>query len=465
MGGAVIPVNMIAQPPLADRPASGRSSGKDRSWGPRNALEWWLLAGLVLLILLPFSCRRRENTGETIVRFWCRAQPNERQLFAEVARDFELAHPKIKVKIESPGVGLNKILTAMQAGCCGDVLYLHWNTIPTLASKRCLVRLDPIVQRDDYALDDFFPGGIEAYGYQGGLYALPFQGSTMVLFYNQDLFDAAGLAYPTDQWTWNDFLAAAKQLTRFDASGRMVQVGCLPYDPATWVWSGGGGYLDDTSAKLYFTQPETISALEFYANLRNRWQVTTRNMNLLGADPMAVDIFERGQVGMDISGPRRLPQYVAARAKRDIRWEIELMPKGPAGRQTRYAGMGIGVWADSPCREQAWAFAKFLCERKAMTHFSKGWADIPARRSVAYDTFGAQKAPFNVQVLLKSMEPENGRVRVYPRTELWDDVVRFFNVEYGLALLGRKSVAEAMHAVEAKTRRHMAEKEARACPA
>jgi multiple sugar transport system substrate-binding protein len=448
--------------PAIPKPSSQQPAPRPKGEG--IALDHIVFIGLLVLAVLPFTCRRRSEEHQRTLRFWCRGTPDELALFGEAVRRFEAKHPGVRVKIEAPGQGLNKVLTALQAGNCGDVLYLHWTTIPTLASKNGLMRLDQAAERDGYGLDDFFPAGIEAYSYRDGLYALPFQGSTMAMFYNKDLFDQAGLAYPNAEWTWEEFLAAAKRLTRIDASGRMTQVGCLPYDPSSWVWSAGGKFIDDACETMYFTDPATIAGLTFYANLRNRWQVTTRHMNLVGADPMAVDVFERGHVAMDISGPWNLPKYVRASEEHGLDWDIALMPKGPAGRQTRYAGMGIGVWAQSPHRELAWEFAKFLADAETMRVFSRGWADIPARRSAAYDTFARQEAPFDMKVLLQSLEPEFARVRVYPKTEQWANIFQFFRQEYETTLLGKQTVAEAMALTEQKVARYLAEEAAMAGP-
>jgi multiple sugar transport system substrate-binding protein len=280
----------------------------------------------------------------------------------------------------------------------------------------------------------------------------------MLLFYNKDLFDEAGLAHPTDDWTRETLLEAAKALTRRDKLGRITQVGILPYTPYSWVWSAGGRFSDDAMGATYFSDPKTIDALEFFEGLRNRWHVSTRNMSVSGGDPSAVDLFQKGNVAMAISGPWMLSTYMGIR---DFEWDIALFPKGPAGRQTRYAGGGFVIASTCRHKKEAWELLKYLTGTEVGISLGEEFTDIPARRSVAYDVFANRKVPFDIGVMLKSMEPGHGRIRIFPRNERWPYVDRLFSEEFSGALVGDKTVREAMQATDRRAKRYLAEKRAR----
>ncbi|NIQ99401.1 MAG: extracellular solute-binding protein, partial [Gemmatimonadales bacterium] len=71
----------------------------------------------------------------------------------------------------------------------------------------------PFIQRDEsFDLPDFYPDLVDLCRHEGALFSLPRYTSVYVLFYNKDLFDAAGLAYPDNTWTWDDYLSAARTL-------------------------------------------------------------------------------------------------------------------------------------------------------------------------------------------------------------------------------------------------------------
>ena len=430
-----------------------------------------MFAGVAVLVVLPFTCARRDTGGTVTLRLWAGGMPEETAMFAEAVAAFEAAHPGVRVKLEAPGGGrLDKYLAAMQAGSCADVIWVHWRTLPALAAKEVLLPLDDLRRRDAYDLDDFYPDGLNAYTYDGRLCALPHKGSTMVLYYNRDLFDrynrgvsdAEKLPYPNDDWTWDDFLEAARKLTKTDEMGRTVQVGCLPYDWSSWVWSAGGKFTTDDMTQVFFTNAETRSGLRFYADLRNRWRVTTRNMNTGGHDPAAVDVFEKGNVAMAVSGPWMLPKYVPIDS---FRWDIALFPKGPAGRQTRYAGMALAVWKGSRHQDLAWELTKFLCGRQAGGIFAKGFLDLPARRSVARGAFARQPAAFDMDVLLRSMEPAHARIRVFPKSEKWPVVNRIFEEHFEAALIENVGLDRAMDDAQRDAERFLASTRAEPGPA
>jgi multiple sugar transport system substrate-binding protein len=420
-----------------------------------------MIVGVAVLAVLPFTCSRKPPDGQIALKIWAGGKPDETAMFEEALALFEEKHPGITAKLEVPTGGrVDKYLAAMQAGSCADVLWIHWRDTPPLAAKSALVPLDPLCARDGYDLDDFYAGGVNAYKYDDRLYAMPHKGSTLVVFYNKDIFDKAGMAYPTDDWTREDFLEVARKLTVVDERGRLLQVGCLPYSPYSWVWSNGGRFSSDDMSETFFTDPKTIEALQFYESLRNKWKVATRNMDVSGRDPAAIDAFEKGNVALDISGPWRLPEYIAADT---FDWDVALYPKGPAGRQTRYAGMGLAIWSGSLNKDEAWELVKFLCGRDGGRVFAKGFLDIPSRRSLAVEVFAKQEAPFDMDVLLRSMdEPTHTRIRVFPRSEKWAHLDRLFKEQLEAALVQDKTVEEAMRVMQDRADRFLADEKLRA---
>ncbi|MBM3947330.1 MAG: extracellular solute-binding protein, partial [SAR202 cluster bacterium] len=313
---------------------------------------------------------------------------------------------------------------------------------------------------DRYDVEDFLPSCLDAHRFRSRQVSLPEKGATMLLFYNKKLFREAGLEYPTPDWTIARFAEAARRLTRRDAMGRPVQVGCLPYDATSWIWSMGGDFARGGLTELCFTQPETVRAVEFLSDLRNRWRVTTRNMDSRGRDPTAVDVFESGRVAMAVTGPWELPKYEKIQ---EFDWDLSLFPRGPAGRQTRYAGMGYGIWAGTRHPEASWTLLQYLVGREAMTALrGTGFTDMPTRRSVLQSVFSRQKAPFRLDLMLRSMDPADAQVRVLPQDERWPEVERLFFEELDSALIGLKSPARAMATAQARAERFLSASEYRA---
>src|SRR5690606_23390889 len=100
-----------------------------------------------------------------------------------------------------------------------DVAFLF--PVPSYAATGVLEPLDSYIEASDYNLEDYWPGLLESAMYDDSVYGLPRDIGLEVLYYNKDIFDEVGLEYPTEDWTWDDLLAAAEQLTVVESSGRV----------------------------------------------------------------------------------------------------------------------------------------------------------------------------------------------------------------------------------------------------
>jgi len=416
-----------------------------------------LLLAAMILMLAP-SCSSKEEAEKKNLTLWTSGDSKTLAAIKQTCIDFEKLHPSIKVNVEfiAGKSRTQKYLISMQAGKSGDVVMFHWAQVSVFAPKKCIMDLKPFIRRDNYDLGDYFPQGLMAYQYDGGQYCLPVNGSTLVLYYNKNLFDQARLDYPDDKWNFDDFLHAAQKLTLLkDKDGRQV-VGCLPYDISSWLWSMGGEYADDGLSRISFNDPRTVEAVRVFWNLRHKWNISVKNLNLAGSDSTSLDVFERGNVGMSVSGPWSLPSYSGIK---DFTWDIAPFPAGKKGRQTRYAGMGYGIWAKTKYPDEAWELLKFLQSREEQEKRATGFTDIPSRKSVAYGVWADQKAAFNVKTLLESISGGGDNVvRVFPKNELWPNISRYFNESMDLAMLDQISVDEGLNRAQRKADNFLARK-------
>ena len=147
--------------------------------------------------------------------------------FNAAIKSFEAANPEAKVQLESvPTEYGPKLLTQFAAGTAPDVFQVGDGDVSTFAAQGVLEPLDPYITGDNpLDMDVFFPG-VAAIGKVGDqTYLLTKDYSPLVLFYNKKLFDAAGVAYPTAEWTWDDMRAARQE------ADRPVQDPVGPHDP------------------------------------------------------------------------------------------------------------------------------------------------------------------------------------------------------------------------------------------
>ena len=164
--------------------------------------------------------------------------------------------------------------TLLEAGASGgdmpDVFWMHSNEATKYMSNDILLDLTDKVASSEKLEMDKFPSDIkEMYQYDGKTYAVPKDIDTIALWYNKDMFDEAGIAYPDDTWTWDDLYDAAVKLTKDDGS----QYG-IAMNPSNeqdgWmnvIYSMGGNVISDDMKKSGFDDPNTIKAMEYVDKL------------------------------------------------------------------------------------------------------------------------------------------------------------------------------------------------------
>lgn len=187
-------------------------------------------------------------------------------------KDFIKANPDIKVKqVRVPGDDYNTKLNQMiVGGDAPDVMLVQEADYVRFAKNGVLMKLDD--KLNDLGIDksDFQPAVTDIANQVDGYYGFPQGFATEIMYYNKDMFDAAGVSYPTDDWTWDDYTAAAEKLTKADGS----QYGSdSPTFNGVWyslIGAAGDKVVDN--GKLSFGNG-LKKALEFQKNLvDNKWQ-------------------------------------------------------------------------------------------------------------------------------------------------------------------------------------------------
>ena len=197
-------------------------------------------------------------------------------------------------------------------------------------------------------------------------YAIPTCGTLggNILFYNAELFDKAGVAYPNENWTWDDFLSAAQALTIREGD-ETVQWGTAwgyltAWDGGWWqlVWTRGGQVLDTNfnPKHMYLDSPEVIESWQWLQDLVYKWKVApppavTDMLSQAGGD------LQSGKVAMVINGVWMLEPYQNAVPKLGM----TLIPKGPAGRGDIAWPTGAGIFKASKNIPLAWTWLRWLC--------------------------------------------------------------------------------------------------------
>lgn len=295
------------------------------------------------------------------IRFATWGSESEVETNKKAIEAFEAEHPGVTVELEYiPEDYETKIDTLIAGGAAPDVIYGHPYQLRKWYALGALLDLSDLYEakglNDDSIYDTSFYKNFE---YEGAKVGTINGQDIILLYYNKTLFDAAGVDYPSEGWTWDDFIEAAQALT-ITEDGKTTQYGVslgASYTIAElFIWSHGGAIVDDTyatDAEIVVDSPETIAGLQLMSDIVNTYKVspTPESAGVFGGS------FEAGNVAMKFDGAWA-PVFL--KDVEGLDWDMIVVPKGPEGRKTAVLYAGYGVYKDSQNPELAREFAAFM---------------------------------------------------------------------------------------------------------
>ena len=201
------------------------------------------------------------------------------KLVDKLVQDFQTENPDIKIKAIYSGNysdTMTKAMTSLKGGNPPHLSVILSTEIYTLIDNDAIVAFDDLVTADaeQQWLNSFYPALMENSRTAGKTWSIPFQRSTIVMYYNKDAFREAGLDPETPPATWDELVAMGKKLVKKDASGKVAQWGLeipstgYPY----WMFGAlsrqnGEVLMNDAGNEVYFNKPGVVEALEFWKAL------------------------------------------------------------------------------------------------------------------------------------------------------------------------------------------------------
>ena len=220
-----------------------------------------------------------------------------------LAADFEKENPGIKVKPIYSGdyqASITKALTAVKGNDAPTMSVLLSTDMYTLIDEDAIVPFDPLLKspEDQTWLKGFYPAFMENSQTGGKTWGIPFQRSTIVLYYNKELFKEAGLDPNKPPANWKEMAEYAQKLTKRDASGKVTQWGVqipstgFPY----WLFQALTTendviLMNAAGTETYYDKPGVVEALQYWVDLTNKYKVQPEGIIDWGTTPK--DFFER----------------------------------------------------------------------------------------------------------------------------------------------------------------------------
>lgn len=326
----------------------------------------------------------------------------------ELIPGFTAMHPNVTIEYEELPWGdyWTKIAALAAADdmpdiYCNSVAYL-WDH----ANKGMALNLQPYFDRD-LSEDDYFMELTTISRYPDGtgdLYSFPFRWVDGALFYNKALFDEAGMDYPTDDWSYDDVLEAAKQLTKdTDGDGENDQWGVQANN--VWIFldsvikSNGGSVVDETYSKCTLTEPEALEAIQWMVDLVQESGVSPSPEQASG---FAEGVFPAGKLAMTVDGSYMAVPYSEIT---DFEWDVVMQPEGTVSRVVYGGPDSLAIGKSSEYPDAAWEFLKYMISPEIQARGDIiGLGSLPMLQSAAYADawMTAEGQPPNAKVFADS---------------------------------------------------------------
>jgi multiple sugar transport system substrate-binding protein len=311
-----------------------------------------------------------------------------------------------------------KINTQLAANDLPDVVRSQGLLVQQWLRQGAFLDLTPLIAESKLDLTDFYAGPLTQFQWQEQTWGLPDTAAPDLLFYNKALFDAAGVAYPTDAWTFEDMRQAAIQLTLDDQGRNAADPAFEPTKIVQWGWNGGltffwqrhlvrgwgGDFCANADCTLMnFTAPATLEAINWWVKL-----VTVDHATLYdpyGGSQTGIpgDPFLAGKAAMGYNGFFAVGQLNSSGA---IDYDIAQPLLGADGkRYTPLSTNGYMIAANSEHPQEAWALVQALVEPTFLADtWGKPGHAVPARRAVAAAVINPDQAPQNQAAIVAAMD-------------------------------------------------------------
>lgn len=377
---------------------------------------------------------------------------NVANLIDSMTAEFNAENPDIQVEAVYTGNyddTVTAIQTAIQGGNAPDLFVSLATQRFTMASTKMAMPLNDLIAADPEGqafVDDFIDGFMLDSYVDGQTYSIPFQRSTMVMFYNKDAFKEVGLDPEAPPANWTEMVEYAQKLTNDKRYGVGI---ALNSGSAQWAFTGfslenctnGVGLMNPNGKEVYFNTPENIEALQLWLDLQNKYNCMAPGIVQWTDLPTQ---FLAGEVAMIYHTTGNLTNI---KNNATFDFGVCFMPAGrqygaPTGGGNFYITNGI-----SEERQQAaWKYIKFMCETERAAQWSIDTGYVATRNScyeteLLKDYYASFPQALVAYEQLQYAQPE---LTTYSAAEMW----RILNDNIQAAVTGEMTAAEAMEAAQ-----------------
>ena len=324
------------------------------------------------------------------------------QYLQQMVDNYMKENPNVTIDLQTYGYDdyFTQMTAKVSGGQAPDVFELDYQNFVSYAKKGALMPLDDILTKDGIDTSIYNDMALKAFSADGVQYGVPDSFSNVVLIYNKDLFDQAGIDYPTDDWKWEDAMAAAEKIR---ALGDNIYG---YYHPISFnefyktVKQNGGSLFNDDFTEFTMDTPENIETLQYMVDMQQKTNVMPTEEQMAGMGDW--DLFESGRLGMIVTGIWAFPEYTN---NCDFDWDIVVEP-GHTQKATHFFSNGYVVSKDSQVADEAVKFITYISSNREATQIrlDAGWELPPVQDEDIIAQYKEKTPPVNREAVFKSLD-------------------------------------------------------------
>lgn len=354
-----------------------------------------ILAGIMTVGLTACSSKKVEDQQASAlptkiekdvqIEFWHAMSGVNEQAIQKITKDFEEKNPKIKVKLVAQGDYrslFDKLMGAAKSNTLPTITQIYNNRLTWYINKNLVEDLNPYMNNKEVGMTKDEINDIpkiyrDDNTFGDKTYAVPFNKSMMVLYYNEDMLKERGVEVPK---TWDEFKEASKKLTVDSNNDGKPEVYGVAFennistDIGIWVRQAGGEVIDEKSDKINFNTPETKTAIDLINGM-----IQNKTATLAGEDKNANNTLIKGKAAMCVASTSAIP-YIKSGMK--AKWFAAPLPTNKEQAQLYY-GTNVAMFNTGTAEQKlaAWMYLKFLTNTQNTAYFSMQTGYMPVRDS------------------------------------------------------------------------------------
>jgi multiple sugar transport system substrate-binding protein len=329
-----------------------------------------------------YTAPASDITAEITISNW--GDPNDKAVYDAVVARFEEKYPNVTVNNDFTPITtwteyVNKLVASVASGNAPDVINIATEGVELGLYNDLFAPMDDYIANDPEAgplLDAMNPTLVEGFTKDGSIYLVPNTWNSMLIYYNTQMFADAGIDRPADDWTWDDFLAIAKQLTTGEGDSKVYGFG-LPYfnfGIMPWLYTNSASTMSDDLTTPTMTDPATVEAVEWVRDLVTEEGVAPQPK---GADPY--QLFPAGKVAMTGAGHWLVSSFADAGF---TDYDVVPWPQNTES-STVWGGGGFAISKGSENKDLAWELIKALAAEDTQMQWAAAGAAVPSMESAA----------------------------------------------------------------------------------